>query len=151
MAAGPYGLAVFLCPQIPTCPTTLLLFRNPVPVKEKPSASVRQNGTFDNPSELSKNSPLRQFGTRSLRTSPSNFWYPGFELLVPRVRQIGTQGSTNWYFQRVSKMPGKPYFMRVSGVPPKTGKYGTYCGYCKHKRRPPFKTGAPSYDVPILP
>ena len=32
--------------------------------------------------------------------SCSNFWYPRFDKLVPKVRQIGTQGSTNWYFEK---------------------------------------------------
>ena len=76
----------------------------------------------------------------------SNFWYSGLELLVLRVRTFGTQGSTNWYFREAQNMSTKPYFIWVSGTKSQTGRYGTYCRYCNHKRRPPFKSGSPSYD-----
>ena len=111
-----------------------------IPMKE--ILSVRQFGTLLNISKLLWGLRFRQFGTLLPTAVSSNFWYPRFELLVSEVRQIGTLSSNFWYFERVSKMPEKPYFIQVSKVPAEMGKYGTYCKYCSYKRRPPFQAGA---------
>ena len=69
-----------------------------------------------------------------------------FELLVPKVRQIGTQGSTNWYFEKST--PAR-IITGLNGIFVERVDIVDIVNIVDVKKAPLFKKGAFYYPFPI--
>ena len=105
---------------------------------------VRQIGTLIIPAckRYGQGSPFRATRVRQIGTLRG---FLVFELLVPKVRQIGTQGSANWYprFDKLVlwEIGSSPHHYWPERYFQGSGRYCRSGKYRRCKKSPPFQKG----------